>query len=109
MSDDLKPCNECGMPCESGEYHPYAACLMFKGCKNSKIVRDNLHAISTRPQEEAKDKRIKELEEALKFYASESNYQTVLVCEGHGNYSIYFACKEEDCGETAKQALEGKE
>ena len=30
------------MPCEPAEYHPYAACLMFKGCHNSATVRANL-------------------------------------------------------------------
>ena len=35
-------CGECGMPCEPAEYHPYAACLMFKGCHNSATVRANL-------------------------------------------------------------------
>jgi len=38
----LLPCGECGMPCATGEYHPYAACLMFRGCHNSKTVRANL-------------------------------------------------------------------
>lgn len=35
-------CSECGMPCDPAEYHPYAACLMFKGCHNSATVRANL-------------------------------------------------------------------
>lgn len=38
-------CAECGMWCEPDEYHPYAACLMFKACGNSKTVRDNLEAV----------------------------------------------------------------
>lgn len=40
-----EPCIECGMICEPGEYHPYAACLMFKGCHNSTIVTANLNAV----------------------------------------------------------------
>lgn len=39
------PCAECGMVCEPGEYHPYAACLMFKACQNSATVRANLEAV----------------------------------------------------------------
>jgi hypothetical protein len=35
-------CTQCGMPCDAGEYHPYAACLMFKACHNSETVRANL-------------------------------------------------------------------
>ena len=42
MGEKMTPCAECGMPCEAGEYHPYAACLMFKGCHNSATVRANL-------------------------------------------------------------------
>lgn len=39
-------CAECGMPIENpGEYHPYAACLMYRGCNDSKTVRDNLRAV----------------------------------------------------------------
>ena len=37
-------CIECGMMCEAVEYHPYAACLMFKQCLNSETVRANLQA-----------------------------------------------------------------
>lgn len=44
MSDNV--CQECGMACEPGEYHPFAACLMFKGCHNSKTVRANLPDIA---------------------------------------------------------------
>ena len=40
-------CKECGMEVEIGEYHPFAACLMFKGCNNSTTVHDNLDAITT--------------------------------------------------------------
>ena len=35
-------CTECGMACAVGEYHPYAACLMFKACHSSVTVRANL-------------------------------------------------------------------
>lgn len=45
MSDKLSDCAECGMPCTRGEYHPHAACLMFKGCHDSATVRAGLAAI----------------------------------------------------------------
>lgn len=38
-------CHDCGMPCSYGDYHPYAACLMFKDSHSSEIVRENLQAI----------------------------------------------------------------
>lgn len=41
----LAPCGECGMPCTRAEYHPYAACLMFKACQNSDTVRANMQAV----------------------------------------------------------------
>lgn len=44
MSKD-KYCQECGMPVQLGEYHPFAACLMFKGCKDPSVVRANINAI----------------------------------------------------------------
>jgi hypothetical protein len=38
-------CTECGMLCEWREFHPFAACLMFKGCHDSDKVRANLNAV----------------------------------------------------------------
>lgn len=38
-------CAECGMWVQPGEYHPYAACLMFKACRSSQTVRANLEAV----------------------------------------------------------------
>ncbi|OYD50667.1 hypothetical protein CBY09_07995 [Acidovorax kalamii] len=37
------------MPCTPGEYHPYAACLMFKACHDSETVRANLEAVRGTP------------------------------------------------------------
>ena len=42
MSEELKPCGQCGMFCGPGEYHPFAACLMFFGCGSADTVRRNL-------------------------------------------------------------------
>lgn len=36
---------ECGMTVNQGEYHPYAACLMFKACGNSNVVEASMDAI----------------------------------------------------------------
>jgi hypothetical protein len=44
MNTLTTPCGECGMPV-SGEYHPYAACLMFKASRNAKVVKENLDAV----------------------------------------------------------------
>ncbi|MDH4319369.1 MAG: hypothetical protein OEV64_13330 [Desulfobulbaceae bacterium] len=51
MSDEMERCAECGMACGPREYHPYAACLMFRACLNPEIVRANLEFIrkDTRP------------------------------------------------------------
>jgi hypothetical protein len=38
-------CHCCGMYCKPTEYHPYAACMMFKLCKDSDEVRANLQAV----------------------------------------------------------------
>ena len=58
QQDKPVACAECGMPCDLNEYHPYAACLMFKACKNSYTVRENLQAIR------APDDRVRALVEA---------------------------------------------
>lgn len=50
---DAKPCTECGMPCDPGEYHPFAACLMFKACHSSDTVRANLEAVRQASQARA--------------------------------------------------------
>ena len=35
-------CGTCGMACTPGEFHPYAACLMYRGCHSAATVRANL-------------------------------------------------------------------
>jgi len=42
--NETTTCAECGMPVDN-EYHPYAACLMFKSCHNSEEVKANLKAV----------------------------------------------------------------
>jgi recombinational DNA repair protein (RecF pathway) len=44
-TDELSTCAECGMSVVPQEYHPYAACLMFKQCQDGAIVRFNLNAV----------------------------------------------------------------
>lgn len=43
----LPACAECGMIVQLGEYHPFAACLMYKGCKDENTVRENIKSITT--------------------------------------------------------------
>jgi hypothetical protein len=45
----LTPCTECGMVCRPAEFHPFAACLMFKGCHDGDKVRANLAALHPQP------------------------------------------------------------
>lgn len=42
-----QPCQECGMPVQLGEYHPFAACLMFKGSGDAGVVRVHLQMITS--------------------------------------------------------------
>lgn len=44
---EVSPCGECGMLCAPGEFHPFAACLMFKGCRSANTVRANLPPVSS--------------------------------------------------------------
>jgi hypothetical protein len=44
---DSTTCTECGMCCKPGEFHPFAACLMFKACHDGDVVRANLSALAT--------------------------------------------------------------
>jgi hypothetical protein len=41
----MEPCCECGMHVTIDQYHPYAACLMFKQCHDSEVVEANLLAV----------------------------------------------------------------
>ena len=39
-------CQQCGMHVENAtDYHPYAACLMFKACHDGNKVQANLDAV----------------------------------------------------------------
>ena len=42
---ELSRCAECGMHVRANEYHPFAACLMFKACHDSDTVRASLVAV----------------------------------------------------------------
>ncbi len=47
-SANLTQCARCGMLTAGvKEFHPYAACLMFKACGNGKTVRANLLPVIT--------------------------------------------------------------
>ena len=45
VKQENNKCQECGMECEPKEYHPYAACLMFKQTGSKAQVRGNLNAV----------------------------------------------------------------
>jgi hypothetical protein len=77
MNNPTTPCATCGMPVTHREYHPYGACLMFKQCNDSQVVRENLRAVQA-------DKNITHiaalqaenvrLREALQFYADGGHF-----------------------------------
>lgn len=58
-SDAETPCGECGMPTRRGEFHPYIACLAFKSCQSSKVVRENLDAIAEYRRAEGREAAVK--------------------------------------------------
>lgn len=42
----MSGCSQCGMWVDPKKpYHPYAACLMFMGCKDGNVVQANLDAV----------------------------------------------------------------
>jgi len=43
------------MPCRPDEYHPFAACLMFKACHNSETVRASLEPLRAEVERLRKD------------------------------------------------------
>src|SRR3972149_8799182 len=45
-------CKECNMWVKPNEFHPFAACLMFKHCRNSDMVRANLAFVQNKGFEE---------------------------------------------------------
>lgn len=81
MADvELLPCGECGMPCRAGEYHPFAACLMFKACHNSETVRANLaplQAENERLRAEVEDYRTNGAA-AVRFAPNSAHWSTEL-------------------------------
>lgn len=48
-------CAECGMPCETREFHPLAACLMFKQTKDARLVRSNLEFVLEVGREQSRE------------------------------------------------------
>ena len=45
MANPELECRECGMIVHLGEDHPYACCLMFKGCYDRDTVNANFQAL----------------------------------------------------------------
>jgi hypothetical protein len=52
----MPECQECGMVVAAGEYHPYAACLMFKACHDGDKVRESLRAVLNDARRTAPDR-----------------------------------------------------
>ena len=67
-------CIECGMMCEAVEYHPYAACLMFKQCLNSETLRANLQAVRDDSYQQG---RVAAFNEALRVANEDGNILAV--------------------------------
>ena len=53
LPDLQKKCSGCEMMLDRNEYHPYAACLLFKQTKNSETVRENLIDVRNKGIEQA--------------------------------------------------------
>jgi hypothetical protein len=81
----MSDCMECGMCLENdGEYHPYAACLMFKGCRDGATVRANLNGVVAHGAQydsgfDNMADRIAQLEAAI----------NAALAEDHGNAEVY--------------------
>ena len=73
MSELTDPCKECGMLVKQGEYHPYTACLMFKGCNNSNTVRVNLKTITTQWLEMGKQEQNQKLQHTIETLTAAYN------------------------------------
>jgi hypothetical protein len=65
----MRECKECGMLVEPGEYHPYAACLMFKACGDASVVRANLVAVLAEGYERAGEIHAAISDDTKPFYA----------------------------------------
>jgi hypothetical protein len=65
----MRECKECGMLVEPGEYHPYAACLMFKACGDASVVRANLVAVLAEGYERASEIQAAISNDTKPFYA----------------------------------------
>ena len=62
-------CQDCGMPVGETEYHPYGACLMFRGCGDAIIVSANLDAVRANGaqwEHEALQPEMQQLRESLR-------------------------------------------
>lgn len=56
MNPNKSTCADCGMAVSPGEYHPFAACLMFKACHDGDQVRINLNAVRSHAAQQDPDK-----------------------------------------------------
>ena len=71
-------CAECGMGCNAGEYHPYAACLMFKQCRNSETVRANLQDVRDDSYQQGRVEGLRECKHGLDIALDEGPRKAAL-------------------------------
>ena len=71
-------CAECGMPCDTREFHPFAACLMFKQTKDARLVRSNLEFVLEQGR-----KQSLEIEQGFAVQITRSDGSTFL-CAANG-------------------------
>lgn len=94
---ELIACRECGMPRDSGEYHPYAACLMFKACGNSDTVRANIDAVMLHGSETIP--RPDSVDDGLSWNASDTEYHMSIHSNpDHYAWADFFIKTFPNCG-----------
>lgn len=64
---EMSHCRQCGMLCKIGEYHPYAACMMFSHCRDGDTVRANLSAVQQQTRRAALEEAQWEIEKFIDY------------------------------------------
>lgn len=80
---EMSHCRQCGMLCKIGEYHPYAACMMFSHCRDGDTVRANLSAV----QQQTRRAALEDGAKAVCMYCNDSRWSPM-------SNSGYHLCNE---------------
>lgn len=102
----MTECKECRMPVMTCEYHPYAACLMFKACRNSLTVNANLEHVVSHGYQAGKD--------ASDDKADAERYQWILDNSvqsggGHGiSCNFFVPVDHEDLGSAISEVIKNE-